>query len=136
MILKKNLIMILQSMGNYRLLLEGTNVWLGNQYYEAHGAVLPYESWIKENKHSDYYLKHFQTLFSIAELNAKMLLQYLEKNKIKHGLRGEIKTSFDIYNKQFTDMAVIYLKETKDGLDTLKQLYWNNKIEKDLLQFE
>ena len=43
-------------------LIEGTNVWLGNQYYEAHGAILPYESWIKENKHSDYYLKHFQTL--------------------------------------------------------------------------
>jgi hypothetical protein len=115
---------------------EGTNIWWGYQYFEAHGAVFPYDSWVKENQRSDYYLKHFQTLFSMSEIYAIKLLQHLEKNKIGHNLRGEIKAAFDNYNKQFTEMAVLYLKETRDGLDTLRQLFWNNKIEQELQEFE
>ncbi|TAL68633.1 MAG: hypothetical protein EPN82_10165 [Bacteroidetes bacterium] len=115
---------------------QGVDVWWGYKYFESHSAIFPYESWVKDSKHTDYYLSHFKTWFSIAEIYAKKLLQYLKENKVDYDDKPKITEVFNQFNKEYLKREKEYLDETKDALDTLKQLDWNDKIEKELREMK
>src|SRR5699024_5538989 len=45
------------------------------------GYMIPSESWVKENKKSDYLLKHEQLYFDICELYARKIRKIFKENQ-------------------------------------------------------
>jgi hypothetical protein len=110
---------------------QGTNIWWGYQYFEAHGIVFPFQSWIKNEFKSESYLEYFKTKFMIAELYALKLLHYLDVNEIKHENHNEITNIFERFNKEMIDRIDQYENDTNFGGNIKNLKEWTLRIEKE-----
>jgi len=101
---------------------------------------LPYSSWVKSEYEDDYFLKHEQGHFDIAEINARQFRALVgQVFPCPTGIFDVTKINAEISHKwtdnirQLGDMNSQYDKETNGGLDKTKQAEWNTKLQSLLI---
>src|SRR6185312_5699610 len=86
-------------------------------------------SWKKPSAHSAYHLQHEQHHFDITRLGAAKVVDEIRK---AHFTKTNYKTLLNsIFDKVYQEQIALqnqYDRETKNSMDTAKQLEWNRKI--------
>jgi hypothetical protein len=99
----------------------------------------PKKSWYKSPKDTTkYLLEHEELHFDIAELNCRMMRKEL-KAEFKSSFTDYVKRFEKIlnkYEKQYVKMSEDYDKETSHSLNMEKQKEWNDRIKKQLNDFQ
>lgn len=94
-------------------------------------------SWKDTKKINDYVLGHEQKHFDIAEIFARKLRKEVQE-KIKTS--GDFNKNFQgIYNRLSNDyrkFQILYDKDTKNGMDEVKQVEYDRSITEELENFK
>jgi len=94
-------------------------------------------SWVKEDKKSEYLLKHEQTHFDIIELYARKFREELLSKSIKASKFSTIvQKLYDKYVDEIFKRQQLYDKETNLGMIKEKQEEWNKKVAEELKELE
>lgn len=91
------------------------------------------DSWKKPNINSYYQLEHEQHHFDITRLSAEKLASEIRKAKFNHSNYKSLLNS--IFNRVFKEEIQLQKKydlETRNSLDTAKQLEWNKNISEQI----
>jgi hypothetical protein len=112
------------------------NVWWGTSNFDAYGIVFMSESWVTQDMINDLNLNHQQKLFDISEIFAQRLENDLNRRRISPSKRDEITKIFNSYDDELQKYQMLYEKETKFGMDSLKQKIWDEKIDKELFELK
>lgn len=94
------------------------------------------ESWIRETFKTEAVLRHEQGHFDIAHIFAKQLETEL---KSRTYTKKEVKTLNVLYNtflEKMNTLQLRYDKETKGGLETGAQRWWQKYIEAEIMLVE
>jgi len=87
------------------------------------------KSWKKPSTHSAYHLQHEQHHFDITRLGTAKVANEIRK---AHFTKSNYKTLINsIFDKVYEEQIALqnqYDRETKNSMDTAKQLEWNRKI--------
>lgn len=91
------------------------------------------QSWKDVKRITDYALLHEQKHFDIAELFARRLRKEVEEKVVSSG--DYIKYFHGIYNKiakDYKDFQASYDRDTRNGINTIKQAEYNTLITEEL----
>lgn len=90
-------------------------------------------SWKKPDANSPYHLEHEQHHFDITRLGAAKLVNEIREAHFTPGnYRALLNSLFDKVYKEQIGLQNQYDQETKNSMDTTKQLGWNQKISDEI----
>ena len=94
-------------------------------------------SWEKPHVSSDYHLAHEQHHFDITRLGAEKFVSELKKAHFTvDNYKTLINSIFNKVYKENNELQVQYDAETKNSIDTAKQLEWNRKITEEIKEIK
>jgi hypothetical protein len=96
-----------------------------------------HDSWKKPEIHSAYHLEHEQHHFDITRLGAARLLAEIRKAHFSdRNYRQVLNAIFDRVYDETIALQHQYDKETKNSMDSLRQIEWNKKISGEIADLE
>ena len=99
----------------------------------VYSFFIKHDSWKKANINSDYHLLHEQHHFDITRIGAQKFIQAIQQAKFT---KDNYQTLLNhIFNKVYDENIALqnrYDLETKNSIDSTKQLEWNRKIATEL----
>ena len=102
--------------------------------FSVAALFIPLQSWVKPNVLTDAdarvrVLSHEQTHFDLTELYARRMRRYFAELYNPCGLNDDgVRTSVDRFVREEADAQARYDKETRYGLDTVRQHRWNGEV--------
>ncbi len=104
--------------------------------YEVVSYVQPNFSWVVEKEKDAELLTHEQLHFDITELHARMFRKRLSEYKFGRNIRKAMSKIHGDIEFERNQMQKTYDNETEHSKNTVKQLFWEEKIAKLLEKFK
>lgn len=105
----------------------------GNKFtYEVIAIFYPRKSWYRPKICTDITLSHEQIHFDIAELYARKMREKLSKVVPSSNTYKQARAIYTSVNKELDAYQDLYDKETNYSRDLEKQLFWQEKVKKEL----
>ncbi len=104
--------------------------------YSVESFFSPEKSWYFQGQISQHVLNHEQTHFDISELHARILRKRLGSQKFSKKVKAEIETIYLQVEEQRKTMQKKFDAETDHSRNIEKELQWEKRIAKQLVNYE
>jgi hypothetical protein len=95
------------------------------------------KSWVKKDKKTDYLLKHEQGHFDISQIYFCKLVKEIQETKFYAKTFGdEVNKMIAANSNELNKEQALYDKESNHSIIEPKQKEWNDKIARELKEFE